>query len=305
MKFSVSISSRYKFSQCWWFCSLLKVCPVFLNLFVLPLRCFLPSLLHLLPLPPLSLSSLSFLQLLSWACHYLILTHLSSCFSYIHIFPPGSDHFLLLVLPHLCLVPHHPIFHTPLLLSLSPFISPRFYPECFPSFPPSPMSLWPFPRQLGAEGAGWRGDGWPLRQLIGNSLIYGQALPRPNGFISFCRHMMSQPRSPQQRPPFVVVSVADDLKGIEGWREEGREREREGDEGGNRKGVVRFVCKSIELMYEGVFIKRVAFAEMLYIKFCQTWKIYFYCLSFTPFPKVSFSTSLPYLNFLPLLSFAQ
>lgn len=233
MKFSVSISSHCKFSQCWWFCSLLKVFPLFLNLFVLPLRCFLPSLLHLLPFPALSLSSLSFPQLPSLACHYLILTHLSSRFSYIHIFPPGPYHFLLLVLPRLCLVPHLPIFHTPLLL-LSPFISPRFYPECFPSFPPSLMSLWPFPRQLGAEGAGWRGDGWPLRQLIGNSLIYGQALPRPNGFISFCRHMMSQPRSPQQRPPFVVVSVADDLRGMEGWRE--RKRERGGWRGGQKGG---------------------------------------------------------------------
>lgn len=58
--------------------------------------------------------------------------------------------------------------------------------------------------------------------------------------------MMSQPRSPRQRPPFVVVSLADDLRGME------RERERERDEGGDRKGVVRFVCESMEVMYEGV-----------------------------------------------------
>ncbi len=38
-------------------------------------------------------------------------------------------------------------------------------------------------------------DGWPLRQLIGNSLIYSLPLPQSNGFISFYRHMMSQPRS--------------------------------------------------------------------------------------------------------------
>lgn len=60
--------------------------------------------------------------------------------------------------------------------------------------------------------------------------------------------MMSQPRSPRQRPPFVVVLLADDLRGMEGWRE----RERERDEGGDRKGVVRFVCESVEVMYECV-----------------------------------------------------
>lgn len=38
-------------------------------------------------------------------------------------------------------------------------------------------------------------DGWPLRQLIGNSLIYSLPLPQSNGFISFYRHMMSKPRS--------------------------------------------------------------------------------------------------------------
>lgn len=60
--------------------------------------------------------------------------------------------------------------------------------------------------------------------------------------------MMSQPRSPRQRPPFVVVSVADDLRGME--------RRGERDEGGDRKGVVRFVCESTEVMYEGVFTKK-------------------------------------------------
>lgn len=58
--------------------------------------------------------------------------------------------------------------------------------------------------------------------------------------------MMSQPRSPQQRPPFVVVLLADDLRGMEGCRE------RESDEGGDRKGVVRFVCSSGDVMYECV-----------------------------------------------------
>lgn len=69
--------------------------------------------------------------------------------------------------------------------------------------------------------------------------------------------MMSQPRSPQQRPPFVVVSLADDLSRMEGWRE------RESDEGGNRKGVVRFVCRSREVMYDCMSVKPVVFAEML------------------------------------------
>lgn len=41
------------------------------------------------------------------------------------------------------------------------------------------------------------------------------------------------------------------------------ERERGRDEGGDRKGVVRFVCESGEVMYECVEVKRVAFAEML------------------------------------------
>lgn len=59
--------------------------------------------------------------------------------------------------------------------------------------------------------------------------------------------MMSQPRSPRQRPPFVVASLADDLRGIEGWREE-----RARDEGGERKGGLRFVCESREVMYECV-----------------------------------------------------
>ncbi len=67
--------------------------------------------------------------------------------------------------------------------------------------------------------------------------------------------MMSQPRSPRQRPPFVVVLLADDLRGMEGWRER--------DEGGDRKGAVRFVCESVEVMDEHVLPKRVAFAEML------------------------------------------
>lgn len=191
----------------------------------------LPSFILSPALLPLSLSSLPFLQLPSLACHYPILPHLSSPFSYIHISPPGpylslSSLFSLISAWFLIFL----FFaHTLPLLSLHPY-SPDFTRAVSPLSPPSRMSLWPFPRQLGAEGAGWRGDGWPLRQLIGNSLIYGQALPRPNGFISFCRHMMSQPRSPQQRPPFVVVSVADDLRGMEGWRE--RERWRRGQKGG-------------------------------------------------------------------------
>lgn len=43
-------------------------------------------------------------------------------------------------------------------------------------------------------------DGWPLRQLIGNGLIYDLLLPQSNGFISFSQPMMSQPRSFQQCP---------------------------------------------------------------------------------------------------------
>lgn len=145
----------------------------------------------------------------SLACHYLIFPHLSSPFTRIHVSPPGR---------HLSISPLS-ICAWFLILSFSLHLyhpSP-LYPQILPGLlPHPPLSPWPFPRLLGAEGAGWRGDGWPLRQLIGNSLIYGQALPRPNGFISFCRHMMSQPRSPRQRPPFVVVSVADDLREMEG-----------------------------------------------------------------------------------------
>lgn len=65
--------------------------------------------------------------------------------------------------------------------------------------------------------------------------------------------MMSQPRSPRQRPPFVVVSLADDLRGMEGWRE--------GDEGGDREGAARFVCESVAVMYEAASVKRAAFAK--------------------------------------------
>lgn len=70
--------------------------------------------------------------------------------------------------------------------------------------------------------------------------------------------MMSQPRSPRQRPPFVVVSLADDLRGMEGWRES---EMKEGTE--KVGGAARFVCEGGEVMYECVEVKRVAFAEML------------------------------------------
>lgn len=71
--------------------------------------------------------------------------------------------------------------------------------------------------------------------------------------------MMSQPRSPRQRPPFVVVSVADDLREMEGWRERCRREWRGG--GG-------FVCEMVEVMYEAPFMKWFAFAEKLQYKFC-------------------------------------
>lgn len=70
---------------------------------------------------------------------------------------------------------------------------------------------------------------------------------------------MSQPRSPRQRPPFVVVSVADDLREMEGW---GR------DEEGNGEGAAGFVCEMVEVMYEALFMKWFAFAEKLQYKFC-------------------------------------
>lgn len=148
------------------------------------------------------------------------------------------------LLSHLFLIPLLPVFLTsPLLLFLPLF-----------SFPPaSPRQL---PRRMGEEGAGWRRDGWPLRQLIGNSLIYGQELPRPNGFISFCRHMMSQPRSPQQRLPLCC--------GFARWWPERREWIEIGNEmGGHRNfGVGLDLFAIAEVMYE-LWGKRVMFAERL------------------------------------------
>lgn len=47
-----------------------------------------------------------------------------------------------------------------------------------------------------------------------------------------------------------------------------RERGGERDEVGDRKGVVWFVCKILEVMYEGVLVKRAEF-EMLQYKFCK------------------------------------
>lgn len=58
------------------------------------------------------------------------------------------------------------------------------------------------------------------------------------------------------------------------------------EEGGDRKGVLEFVCRSGKVMYERVEVKRVAFAEMLMNKFCLVQKMSFYCLSFTFFPNV-------------------
>lgn len=74
-----------------------------------------------------------------------------------------------------------------------------------------------------------------------------------------------------------MVSVPDDLRGMERWRESEGER----DEVGDRKGVVWFVCKILEVMYGGVLVKRTEF-EMLQYKFCKTSKR-FYCLSFAFF----------------------
>lgn len=102
------------------------------------------------------------------------------------------------------------------------------------------------------------GDGWPLRQLIGNSLIYVRALPQPNGFISFCRHMMSQPRSPRQRPPFVVASLADDLRGKDGWRE--------GAEGGDRRGFGGLFAE-----WKGDVRAHGGGAGRLHNEFCSKW----------------------------------
>ena len=58
------------------------------------------------------------------------------------------------------------------------------------------------------------------------------------------------------------------------------------EEGGDRKGVLRFVCRSGKVMYERVEVKRVAFAEMLMNKFCSAQKRSFYFLSFTFSPNV-------------------
>lgn len=96
-----------------------------------------------------------FLPLPSLACHYLIGAHLSS------LSPPVSAsllHAAIFPAPsvHLCLGRHPPILPPPL-----PPLSVPLYPPDFsraPSPPPTPVPR-PFPRLLGAEGAGWRGDG--------------------------------------------------------------------------------------------------------------------------------------------------
>lgn len=60
-------------------------------------------------------------------------------------------------------------------------------------------------------------DGWPLRQLIGNGLIYDLLLPQSNGFISFIQPMMSQPRSFQQCPSLLLWFLQVDDQWRVGW----------------------------------------------------------------------------------------
>lgn len=234
-----------------------------------------------------------------------ILPHLSSPFSYMLVSHTGPYLSPLILLPTSSWVfipiflqyPYSPSFS---LLQYPPDSTRAVSPLSPPLFPTA-ASLWLFPRRLDAEGGGWRGDGWPLGQLIGNSLIYGQALPRPNGFISFCRHMMSQPRSPQQRPPFVVVSLADDLRGMEGWRE--RERVmKEGTERGLWGLFAEAGTWCMRVCRWNVCVCRNASVQI------SVWKMCFYCFSFSRSPKVSFILSLPHLHFLsffPLLFCAQ
>lgn len=310
--------------------------PSFCDHFLFCLLCFLNRFVFLLKLWPCTATHrrLYHVCLFPWLClHFPSSPCLSRqsiflnrplrpvitpfCLPFVHLAPSVFPLLLRCVLRALISLP----FHSPLRLCLVPhpcfFLqdppSPSFFSSNFPQiqlrlfpsslslsphYPPTPASLWPFPRRLGAEGAGWRGDGWPLRQLIGNSLIYGQALPRPNGFISFCRHMMSQPRSPQQRPPFVVVSLADDLRGMAGWREREREWWRRGQKGGcevclRKRGRDVWACVG-----EAVSVCRK-------YRFCLVWKRCFYCFSFTLFPKVSFPLIQPrshFLCFYPLLS---
>lgn len=132
------------------------------HLSVPPLKPLLKSFL-------LSPPSISFLYLLCLFFRQLPLRPVITRSSPIYLTSPPISTFLSprsLLSP----VPHFPYFPTSILLlsslSLPPY-PPRFYPGCFSSLspiitlPPLPphTSLWPFPRRLGAEGAGWRGDG--------------------------------------------------------------------------------------------------------------------------------------------------